>query len=202
MAVANKTQQSTALLALQNCAASSQVISGTAAVTTVIGASVLINFGRTVATAYTVSPTFRIEGQISGFPRWAVLAQFTPVLGASLTYTAVSAGGTAGTKTVTATSITNFAVQDIIYLKNGTIANGEFARIAGISGSVITAEDNFVNNQTTGNSTNIARGAEIYVAQLDLTSIVNMRLVVDNSANATASGVDVAAWYSTFDNFS
>lgn len=202
MAAANKTPQSTALFPLQNVPASGNVVGSDTAVTTTIGAAILIHFGRCSSTAFTVSPTFRLEGKFKNVAQgfWGVLQPYTPQLGASLTAQAVNGTCNAAQNVIPLASTTNFALQDIVYIKNTTIGNGEFGRVKSIvANTSITLEEN-LNNAQTGST--VYRAAEMYVTQLDLTSVTDIRLVVDNSANSTANGIDVEAWMVTFDAFS
>lgn len=184
-----KTQNAT-VFTLASTAASSVAISSAVDVSTIWGASFFIRFGRRSATAAGAGVNIRIEGSFasSGDNTWIPLAIFTTNF-AACEAEAVSGTVNSGTNVITVASTTNLTAGDIIYIDNGTIANSEWARIKSISANVsVTIEDNLVNAQT---GATIYDSAEMYVAQLDLSSIGRVRVVVDGSLFTQANTVEV-----------
>ena len=175
---------------LASTAASSVAISSDVDVSTIWGASFFIRFGRRSASAAGAGVNIRIEGSFasSGNNTWIPLAVFTTNF-AACEAEAVSGTVSSGTNVITVASTTNLTAGDIIYIDNGTIANSEWARIKSISANVsVTIEDNLVNAQT---GATIYDSAEMYVAQLDLSSIGRIRVVVDGSLFTQANTVEV-----------
>jgi hypothetical protein len=175
--------------ALTQSAGLSNTISSTFAATNTLAATVGIHFGRRIATAGGAGVTFRIEGNMkaSGAGFWFPLAQFTTQFAAT-TYTATGgSGNTSGTPTLTLTN-TGFVVGDIVHIDDGTsTVTGEFHRVVAlISTTGLTLEENL---NATHNSKNVSRAAEMFVAQLDLTGIKNLRVVAD-----AGSFTQVFAW--------
>lgn len=184
-----KTQNVT-VFTLASTAASSVAISSDVDVSTIWGASFFIRFGRRSASAAGAGVNIRIEGSFasSGNNTWIPLAVFTTNF-AACEAEAVSGTVSSGTNVITVASTTNLTAGDIIYIDNGTIANSEWARIKSISANVsVTIEDNLVNAQT---GATIYDSAEMYVAQLDLSSIGRIRVVVDGSLFTQANTVEV-----------
>lgn len=184
-----KTQNVT-VFTLASTAASSVAISSDVDVSTIWGASFFIRFGRRSASAAGAGVNIRIEGSFasSGNNTWIPLAVFTTNF-AACEAEAVSGTVNSGTNVITVASTTNLTAGDIIYIDNGTIANSEWARIKSISANVsVTIEDNLVNAQT---GATIYDSAEMYVAQLDLSSIGRIRVVVDGSLFTQANTVEV-----------
>jgi len=182
--------QNTAVFTLASTAASSVAISSAVDVSTIWGASFFIRFGRRSASAAGAGVNIRIEGSFasSGDNTWIPLAIFTTNF-AACEAEAVSGTVNSGTNVITVASTTNLTAGDIIYIDNGTIANSEWARIKSISANVsVTIEDNLVNAQT---GATIYDSAEMYVAQLDLSSIGRVRVVVDGSLFTQANTVEV-----------
>ncbi len=185
MATFSKTVNRT-LLSLQSIASNTVVVGSAVDVSTLIVGTALIHFGRRTNAAFTTAPTFRIEmsAKSSGDGFWWPLAQFSPVLGTSLTAQAVNGTVASGQNVITMTSTTNFAVGDIIYIDNTTIANSEWGRVKTVTTNTsVTIEDNLVNAQT---SSTVYRAAEMYPALLDLSAVTRLRLVADGSGTGQA----------------
>jgi hypothetical protein len=186
MAAITKTQ-GTQLLALQSLASNTVVISSAQDVSTKLAATVFIHFGRRAATALTEGVEFRVEASAksSGDGFWFPLASFKTAIATAETE-AVSGTVSSGTNVITVASTTNLVAGDLIYIDNGTIANSEWGRIKSIvSNTSVTIEDNLVNAQT---GATIYDQAEFYVAQIDLTAVGRIRIVMDgrNTGQATA----------------
>jgi hypothetical protein len=196
MATFSKTQGTT-LLSLQSVASNTVVISSAADVTTKMSGTVGIHFGRRSASALNSGVEFRIEASVksSGDGYWFPLAVFRTAL-AAVSSEAVSGTVNAGTNVITVADTTGLTERDIIYIDNSTIANSEWGRIKDISaGTSVTIEDNLVNAQT---GSTMYDGAELFTAQLDLSSVGRLRLVVD--ACDTGQAVAVEALMVTADS--
>jgi hypothetical protein len=188
MATITKTQ-GTSLLSLQSVASNTVVISSAQDVSTKLAATVFIHFGRRAATALTEGMEFRVEAssKSSGDGHWYPLAVFKTAIAASETE-AVSGTVSSGTNVITVASTTNLVAGDLIYIDNGTIANSEWGRIKSIATNTsVTIEDNLVNAQT---SSTIYDQAEFFAAQLDLTAVGRLRLVVDGRNTGQAVAVE------------
>jgi hypothetical protein len=175
------------LLALQSVAANAVVISSAQDVSTKLAACIFIHFGRRAATALTQAVEFRIEAssKASGDGHWYPLARFV-TQSAAAEAEAVSGTVNAGTNVVTVASTSNLTEADLVFIDNSTIANSEWGRIKDIATNTsITLEENLANAQT---GSTIYDSAEMFVAQLDLSAISRIRLVVDadNSGQAIA----------------
>lgn len=182
------------LITLQNVTSSTRVvISSELPVTNVTSASIMIHMGRTVTTAFTAGINFRIEAssQSSGDGHWYPITIFTSALGSSVATEAVSAAAVAGQNVIPMADTTGFVAGDIIFIQNTTIGNSEFARVALVTAATsITIEDNLVNTQTTST---VFDQAELYYAQIDCSSIIRLRLVVDGSGTGQNFAVSADA---------
>ena len=185
-----KTPQ-TALLALQTVAASTVVKTASPLnVSTFLAAALYIRFGREAATAAGAGVNIRIEGSpdTSGDEHWNILGQYTTQFAACSDDT-VSGTASIGATTVTLTSITGFAVGDVIFFLNGTIGQSEWHRIKGVSGAVITLEDPLTYAQT---GSSVYDSAEIFpVMQVDLNGVMRIRAVSDGALFTQAHAVEV-----------
>ena len=196
MATITKTA-GTSIISLQSIAANTVVISSVQDVSTKLGATMFIQFGRRATTALTEGMEFRIEAsaQSSGDGFWFPMASFKTNISAAESE-AVSGTVASGTNVITVASTTNLTVADRIFIDNTTIGNSEWGKIKAISANVsVTIEDNLVNAQT---GSTIYDQAELYVAQLDLTAITRLRLVCDGSN--TGQAVAVQAYTVTGDS--
>lgn len=189
MATFTKTA-ATSVISLQSLASNTVVTSSAVDVSTKFGATIFIHFGHRTASALTSGVEFRVEASAksSGDGFWWPLASFkTQVTAAEAE--AVSGTVSSGTNVITVASTTNLAVGDIIYIDNGTIGNSEWGRIKSVSTNTsVTIEDNLVNAQT---GATIYDQAEMFVAQLDLTSVVRLRVVADGSNTGQATAIEV-----------
>ncbi len=163
---------------------------------TYYGADVRIRVGRGTSSAFTVAPIIRIEGSaVVATPtadQWAVLAQFSPALGASIGSQAVSGTEAAGQTVVSLAAGTNFAAGDYVFFHNTTLANSEWCRVVSIATADLTLEEGLVNAQT---GATCRDQAEQYHALLDLTSIYWLRLVVSGAGSGQAVIVHADAGY-------
>lgn len=196
MATISKTQ-GTSILAVQSIASNAVLISSAQDVSTKLAATVFIHFGRRSDSALTEGVQIRIEASAksSGDGQWFPLAQFITQVQA-VTHQAVSGTCNAGQAVIAMASTTGMSadwasasspIGNLVYIDNGTIGNSEFQRVKLVTlNTSITLEDNLTNAQT---SSNVYQSAEIFSAQLDLTAIGRLRVVV----NAYNTGVAVAA---------
>lgn len=181
------------LLALQSVAASSVVIQGTPTdVSTKLGGTVFIHFGRRAATAAGAGVNIRIEAssRSSGDIHWFPLATFTTGFAAA-SDEAVSGTEAAGQTTISVASTTGLAAGDIIFFDNGTIGNSEWHRIKSIvnNTSITIEETNGLINAQTGAT--IYDSAEFFVAQLDFTGITRIRAVADGASFTQAFAIEI-----------
>ena len=196
MAIITKTQD-IPLLPLQSVASNTVVISPAEDVSTKISATVGIHFGRRSAIALAAGVEMRIEASMtsSGDSQWFPLVVFKSQ-NAAVEAETVSGTVNPGTNVLTVASTINLAAGDLVFIDNSTIENSEWGRVKAIStNSSITLEDNLANAQT---GSTIYDSAEYFVAQLDLSSIGRLRLVVDG--RNTGQAVAVEAFMVTADS--
>lgn len=179
----------TSVISLQSVSASSVLISSAVDLASKLGATIFIHFGRRSATAAGAGVNIRIEAssKSSGDGHWYPIAIFTTNF-AACEAEAVNGTVNSGTNVITVASTTNLTAGDIIYIDNGTIGNSEFHRIKSISINVsVTTEDNLVNAQT---GSTIYDTAEMFIAQIDASSIKRIRIVADGSSFTQAFAIE------------
>lgn len=182
------------IITLQSVAASSVLVSSAVDVSTKWKASLNVFFGRRSATAAGAGVNIYIEGSTfaSGDDNWATLAQYTTGFAAAEAE-AVTGTVSAGATVITCASTTNLTAQDYIYIDNGTIANSEWRRIKSIvAATSVTVIDALTNAQT---GSTMYDSAETYNADLDLSSIMRIRVVADGSLFTQAFAIKVTSTY-------
>lgn len=174
-----KTKQ-TALAAIQSVSASTVLISSEFDMSTKLGGNLQIRFGRTSATAAGAGVNIRCESssETSGNNSWFPFA-IIPTAFAACESEALTGTVSSGQKVLTLASTTNLTAGDLIFIKNSTFANSEWARIKSIvSNTSVTIEDNLVNAQT---SSTIYDSAEIFPIINIPESAMRIRVVFDGS---------------------
>lgn len=177
-------------ISLQQISSGDVIISSAVDVSSYFAAIFYIHFGRAATTGLTVGVNFRIEGspKTSGDGHWFPLAQFLTDVAAAESE-AVSGTVSSGTNVITVASTTNLVAGDNVLLLNGTVANSEWGRVKSISSNTsITIEDNLVNAQTGGT---IYDQAQFFVANVDLSGVNRIRVVVDNKGSGQAVVAEV-----------
>lgn len=188
----------TALLALQSVASNTVAISSELALATNLALVVSLHFGRRTSSALTAGVNLRVEAAAtaSGNGHWFPVAQWLTNKAVAAGIEAVSGTCAAGQKVIAMASTTGFALGDIIYIDNGTIANSEWARVAALSANVsVTIEDNLLFAQT---SSTVYNAAQLFLAQIDAAAITRLRIVVD--ASNTGQAIAVEAEVTTCDS--
>ena len=184
--------EQTVLFAIASVASNSVTVGSAVSVATFYAVDVRIRMGRGTGTAFTAAPIFRLEGTYDSTSptadQWVVLAQFQPVVGASIGSQAVSGTEAAGQTVVSLAAGTNFAAGDYVFFHNTTIGNSEWCRVKSVTGADLTIEEGLVNAQT---GSTCRDQAEQYHALIDCTSLQALRLVVDG--NSSGQAVIVAA---------
>lgn len=174
-----KTKQ-TALAAIQSVSASTVLISSEFDMSTKLGGNLQIRFGRTSATAAGAGVNIRCESssETSGNNSWFPFA-IIPTAFAACESEALTGTVSSGQKVLTLSSTTNLTAGDLIFIKNSTFANSEWARIKSIvSNTSVTIEDNLVNAQT---GSTIYDSAEIFPIINIPESAMRIRVVFDGS---------------------
>lgn len=185
----NKTQN-TSILSLQSVSGSSVVISSDVDVSGKLQATLFIRFGRQAAASGIAGANIRVEASYksSGNNSWVPLAIFTTNF-AAVSDEAVSGTVAAGATVITVSSTTGLTAGDLIFINNGTVGNSEWARIKSIvSNTSVTVEDALVNAAT---GATIYDNAELFICQLDLSSIGRIRVVDDGSQFTQAHAIQV-----------
>lgn len=182
-----KTKQ-TALAAIQSVSASTVLISSEFDMSTKLGGNLQIRFGRTSATAAGAGVNIRCElsSETSGNNSWFPFA-IIPTAFAACESEALTGTVSSGQNVLTLASTTNLTAGDLIFIKNSTFANSEWARIKSIvSNTSVTIEDNLVNTQT---SSTIYDSAEIFPIINIPESAMRIRVVFDGSLFTQAFAV-------------
>ena len=187
----------TSVMALQTVSASSVATSSVVSTANKLGATIFIHFGREAVTAAGVGVNIRIEAssKASLNGHWYPLATFTTGF-ATCETEALTATEPAGETVVAVGSTTNLTAGELIFIFNTTIGSSEWHRIKSVSPGVsVTLEDGLLFEQTAAAS-DIFDLAEMFVAQLDLTSVSRLRVVADGSlfTQAFAIEVDMISW--------
>lgn len=185
------------LFALASTAASSVAISSPLDVSTKLGGSLFVRFGRRAVTAAGAGVNIRLEAShaSSGDNSWFPFAIFTTQF-AACEGEAVSGTVGSGTNVITVASTTNLAAGDLIYIDNGTIANSEWGRIKSIvSNTSVTIEDNLVNAQT---GATMYDTAEIFSPVAIPAGVARIRAAIDGSGFTQAFACEVR--YTTIDS--
>lgn len=175
----------TSLVALQNIAANTEVVSSEVAVSTTFAAIIFIHFGRVTTSAPTTGVSFRIEGAAasSGAGKWFPISTYQTGITAAATEVPSATTGAA----LTVPAVTGFAAQNVAVVSSNasapTSANTEWGRVKSAVSTTITMEENLINNYTTGG---IWNAAEIAAVPVDLSGVTRLRIVVDGSAHNQA----------------
>ncbi len=180
------------IVALQNVTVAPRVVtSSDINVTNYLSATIFIHLGRLTTSAFTAGVNFRIESSAasSGNGQWYPATIFTSPIGSSVASQAVSAAAPAGQKVIPIANTAGFAVGNIIFISNPVTGNSEWARVTTVTlNTSLTVEDNLINDQTTST---VYNQAEMYLATIDTTSMVRLRVVVDGSGSAQNFAVEV-----------
>jgi hypothetical protein len=186
------------VLSLQQIAANAVVNSSAWDVSSYCAANLFINLGRDdTGGALTAGVIFRVQASAkdSGDDQWRDVMTFQSGV-TNPESEAVSGTCNSGQKVIGAASTTNLSVEDLIFIKNTTLANSEFHRIKAVTANTnVTVDDDLTNAQT---GSTVYDQAEEYVAPLDLTAIKRIRLQVDNAQNARTVCVEAIAVAAAF----
>lgn len=186
--------QDTSLLVLTLLTDAPRVsVSSVLSVTTALAATIFVHIGRQTESAFTAGVNVRIEAssKSSGDGHWYIVAQFRSALGSSVASEAVNGVCASGQNVVPLASTTGFAVDDIVFIHNTTLANSEFGRVTAVSTNIsITIEDNLVHAQT---GSTVYNQSEFYMAQVDCTAIGRLRVVINGSNAGQNFAVSVDA---------
>lgn len=181
MATLSKTQ-GTSLLSLQTCASGAVVLGTAADVSTKLAATVFVHVGRTATTALTNGAKIRVEASSKSSldGHWFPLAEFITGVAASTTTATLTTGTTAGDTVLPMTTTAGIVIGDLVYIREaGGETNSEFGRVKTVTTNTsVTIEDGTLFNHTV-TTTLVWSKAEFFVAQLDLTAIGRIRVVVD-----------------------
>ena len=201
MATYSKTVPATALISLQQVAASAVVVGSAVGVTTALAAEVACYFGRDNTSAPTGGAKIRIEGSFSasGNRAWFPIHTWQSSIVAAVNQTVTATGHTHPGKILTVGAATGLVAGDTTLVKNATLANSEWGRITAITASVdVNYEENFANDQ---DNSNIYDQAQIFPAMhVDLGGIARIRAVVDFASLAHNQTAIVEVLMNTLDS--
>src|SRR6266478_1194699 len=193
----------TSLLTLQTVSSNTVLIGSGVSVSTKLAATVFIHFGRESNTALTEGVFFRVEGRATtaSTGQWYPLATAQSLI-AAVTSQAVNGTCNASQGVIAMTATAGMSADptstqgQIVFVMDSTLGNSEFQRVKTVTTNTsITLEENLQNACTGGT---VFPAAEMYVFQLDLTAIDQIRVVVN--ANNTGQAVAVEAFMVTGDS--
>lgn len=169
-------------------------------VSTHLGATVVMYHAMVEAAANTNPGTFHVQvsPSSSGNEDWATVAKFTANNGTADTE-AMTATEPIGETVLAVASTTGFAYSDLLYIQDaGTLADSEWALCQEV---VSNTSINLVDGLTTAKDSSdvIWNDANVFVAQLDLTSVSRLRVIFIHEG-ATGANVHVKAIMTTGDS--
>jgi hypothetical protein len=194
-----KTYQLTDLLPLTALAANLQLKGTVFDASLLYAARFYIDFSPTDTTAPANGGCeIRIEGsgRVATNDIWRPLAAVITNLTTSVTE-AAPAGVVPGTITFAQNPTAQYGNNGLIFFKNGTFANSEWARVTAVAAlTSITILDGVTNDQS---ASTICTQAEEYMVELDLSTIKLIRVVVNNN-RGTNRPVAVRVAFTTLDS--
>ncbi len=160
-------------------------------VSTKLAATILLFHAMVEAVANTNPGKFLIQvsGSASGNEDWVTVYQFDPKISTPDTE-AMTATEPVSEKVLAVALTTGFVANDILYIQDtGTLANSEWARCQEIvSNTSIDLVDGLTNEKDSSDV--IWNDADLFTCQLDLTSILRLRVVFQHEgASATNSHI-------------
>lgn len=186
MANLTKTVQ-TELKAITNVAASSQSVSSTFTATNTLAALIFIDISPEATNTPGTELRIEVSQKDSGDDGWV---GYDSVISTTATVNSNAVDGTeaAGSTTIEETTTTGLDRNQIIFFKNSTIGNSEWAQLVAFTASTsFQIQDGLTNAQT--GSTWYNRGQR-FVYPVDLTSIKRLRVVCNNNFGASSVAVN------------
>jgi hypothetical protein len=178
----------TELLPITAVAANAQQISSEFALTKTSKATIFIDHARDVATAFVGAGTeYRVEvsEQASGNSTWRTA--FSVVCDITAASSIVMDAEEAIGQTLIEIGATTPAVGDIVFFKNATLANSEWAKVVAINAGVtFTIQDGLTYTQP---AITLFNKAEQFVLAIDTTSFTRLRVVVNNNNGTTNQNI-------------
>lgn len=176
------------LLAITETASNSATVGAAVDVSTYYAIDVRIRMGRGTGTAFTVGPIARIEGSYDSTSptagQWVVLASFQAALGTNVGSQLVSGSEAAGQTVITLAAGTNFAAGDYIFIHDNTLSSSEWCRVLSVATADLTLEEATLSAHD--GSDTVRDQAEQYHALIDVTSIQQVRLVINGAGSGQA----------------
>ena len=193
----------TALLACTNQATAVVTVGSAIDVSGKFAAAISVKLGRhSVVTALAAQVKFRLEASFSAVnDEWIPIQEWTS--GTATTAcnapTVNDAGFAAADTTFTISSATGITAGDILFFyESGTIANSEWARVAGVSGTTITLEEPITRGHT--NAIYCCDYGEVWAFYVNVEPYKRVRLVVDTASSASTTACAVIGWLNTLDS--
>lgn len=174
-----------------------QLIAGTVLVsdvqdvTTKLAATIFIHLAKIDPNALTTGCEIRIEAsaKASGDDQWFPIQTFKSTIAAAVSEN-LTGTNNSGDTVLEMVSTTGFSAGQLIFIESSPLfESSEWARIASVTlNTSVTLVDELTLTQT---GSEIWSGAEMYVAQLDLSAIGRIRVVADASNTGRNVGVQV-----------
>jgi hypothetical protein len=190
----------TVLLAWQDVATATVVLSPTQDVSAKWAAAFAIKLARRSGSAFAAGwPNVRVEAssKSSGNSDWVPLFSVQIAVGASLASTTLNGAVSAGATSCVVTAATNITAGDTLYLGDTSSANWELVRVKSVSGTTVTFEEACTFAHANGAA--VTDQAESYFPACDLAPYARVRAVADNAGGGQTVAVEVVM--STLDSF-
>lgn len=155
-------------------------------VSTIFTAQMYIHFAPTSTSAITVGPMLQVQSTpfATGDAGWMPIINPYIFLTTTPNSNAVDGTEAAGSTVIEETTTTGLANGVVVFFKNGTLANSEWAGVWSVTASTsFTLVDGLTNAQTGSTWFNLG---QVYRPIVDLSGVKRIRCVVDNNRNATA----------------
>jgi hypothetical protein len=188
MSLLNKTSQSTDLFPVNVVLADTVDVNGNQGVTdTKIQGGLAVSFAPVSTQATPCASEWIIWKKITSAGMWRpYIGRLTDNTQAAST--TIAAGGTSGSRTATFNSVGSFSVGQWVFLKNGTIGNSEWAKIADIAGSVVTFYHNLINTQS---AATVWNKGEVWIVEVPFETFKEgIMVTLSCSRSAIVSGTD------------
>lgn len=168
------------------------VVGSTLDVSTKLAMSVVLFHASVEAAANTNPGKFLVQasGAASGNEDWVTIAEVDATISTADTE-AMTATEPVGETALAVAATAGFAANDVLYIQNTTVGNGEWARCREIvTNTTIDLVDGLTNEQTS--SSVLWNDADIWIVPLDLPAIGRVR-VVFQSEGATSVNCHIKA---------
>ena len=200
--MASLNKSTTTLKAITAVAADAQSLSSAKDVSGVSDASVFVNYAPDHASAKVGAGTkFTLQASeaASGNDNWRDMFSFHSGIGAPATH-AVDGTVNAGDQTILESSTGSLVVEDMVFFKNGTLANSEWATVVKVTANTsFVLQDPLTRAQT---GATWFGGAMHWTFPLNVSSFLRIRVACNNNVGTTNRAINWSSSCSTADSLS